>query len=43
MISVTSVAKKVFIHNLKAAGLKRGLLINFGEQKLVKGIKRFSL
>ncbi len=28
---------------LKATGLKRALLINFGEQKLVNGIKRFSL
>ncbi len=28
---------------LKATGLKRGLLINFGEQKLVDGVKRFSL
>jgi GxxExxY protein len=28
---------------LKATGLKRALLINFGELKLVNGIKRFSL
>ena len=28
---------------LKCTGLKRGLLINFGERKLVDGIKRFSL
>ena len=28
---------------LKAAGLKRGLLINFGEKRLVDGIKRISL
>ncbi len=28
---------------LKSTGLKRGLLINFGESKLVSGIKRFSL
>ena len=28
---------------LKAAGLKRGLLINFGEQRLVDGVRRFSL
>jgi GxxExxY protein len=28
---------------LKATGLKRGLLVNFGENQLVKGIKRISL
>jgi GxxExxY protein len=28
---------------LKATGLKRALLINFGERKLVNGIKRVSL
>ncbi len=28
---------------LKSTGLKRGLLINFGEGRLVDGIKRFSL
>ena len=28
---------------LKAAGLKRGLLLNFGESRLVDGIKRLSL
>jgi GxxExxY protein len=28
---------------LKATGLKRGLLINFGEKRLVDGIKRVSL
>jgi len=28
---------------LKAAGLKRGLLINFGENTLLRGIKRISL
>ncbi|MBT5306393.1 MAG: GxxExxY protein [Candidatus Scalindua sp.] len=28
---------------LKATGLKRGLLINFGEARLVDGVKRFSL
>jgi GxxExxY protein len=27
---------------LKATGLKRGLIINFGEKKLVDGIKRVS-
>ncbi len=28
---------------LKSTGLKRALLINFGEGKLVDGVKRFSL
>jgi GxxExxY protein len=28
---------------LKATGLKRALLMNFGEAKLVNGVKRFSL
>ncbi len=28
---------------LKATGLKRGLLLNFGEVRLADGIKRFSL
>jgi len=28
---------------LKATGLKRGLLLNFGEARLTDGIKRFSL
>jgi GxxExxY protein len=28
---------------LKATGLKRGLLINFGMQRLVDGVKRISL
>jgi hypothetical protein len=28
---------------LKATGMKRALLINFGERKLVNGIKRISL
>ena len=28
---------------LKATNLKRGLLINFGEKKLVEGVKRISL
>ncbi len=28
---------------LKSTGLKRGLLVNFGEKRLVDGIKRISL
>lgn len=31
------------ISYLKSTGLKRGLLINFAEPKLVKGVKRVSL
>lgn len=37
------VAKAQLLSYLKAAGLKRGLLINFGELRLVDGIKRISL
>jgi GxxExxY protein len=28
---------------LKSTGLRRGLLINFGESKLINGLRRFSL
>ncbi len=31
------------ISYLKAAGLKRGLIINFGEKRLVDGVKRISV
>ena len=41
--NLPEVAAAQVLSYLKAAGLKRGLLINFGEQKLVEGIKRFSL
>lgn len=37
------VAKAQLLSYLKATGLKRGLLINFGELRLVDGIKRISL
>lgn len=37
------VAKAQLLSCLKATGLKRGLLINFGELRLVDGVKRISL
>ncbi len=37
------VASAQILSYLKATGLKRGLLINFGASRLVDGIKRFSL
>jgi GxxExxY protein len=37
------VAAAQILSYLKATGLKRGLLINFGAVKLVDGIRRFSL
>ena len=37
------VASTQVLSYLKATGLRRGLLINFGNGKLVNGIKRFSL
>jgi GxxExxY protein len=37
------VAMAQVLSYLKATGLKRGLLINFGETTLIKGIKRVSL
>jgi GxxExxY protein len=37
------VASAQILSYLKATGLKRGLLINFGATKLVDGIRRFSL
>jgi GxxExxY protein len=40
---VPEVALAQVLSYLKATGLKRALLINFGEPKLVNGIKRFSL
>ncbi len=38
-----SVAKRLVAIGLRATSLKRGLLINFGELRLVDGIKRISL
>ncbi len=37
------VAMAQVLSYLKATGLKRALLINFGEKKLIDGIKRISL
>ena len=38
-----AVATAQTLSYLKATGLKRALLLNFGEQRLVDGIKRISL
>jgi len=43
MKSVPEVASAQVLSYLKAAGLKRALLLNFSETRLVNGIKRFSL
>ena len=40
---VPEVALSQVLSYLKATGLKRALLINFGERRLVDGIKRISL
>jgi|SRR5882724_10068533 len=37
------IASAQVLSYLKATGLQRGLLVNFGVEKLVTGIKRFSL
>jgi GxxExxY protein len=38
-----AIATAQTISYLKATGLKRGLIINFGEKRLVEGVKRISL
>ena len=40
---VPEVATAQVLSYLKATGLKRALLINFGEKRLVDGVKRISL
>jgi len=41
--SLPEIATAQLLSYLKATGLKRGLLLNFGETQLIKGIKRISL
>jgi len=41
--SLPEIATAQLLSYLKATGLKRGLLLNFGEKHLVSGIKRISL
>lgn len=43
LTKLPEVAKAQLLSYLKATGLKRGLLINFGEPRLIDGIKRISL
>jgi GxxExxY protein len=41
--NLPEVAMAQVLSYLKAAGLKRGLLINFGNPRLIDGVKRLSL
>jgi GxxExxY protein len=41
--NLPDVATAQVLSYLKATGLKRGLLLNFGQTRLVDGIKRLSL
>lgn len=41
--SLPEVALAQVLSYLKATGLKRGLIVNFGEKQLINGIKRISL
>jgi GxxExxY protein len=43
LMKVPEYAMAQTLSYLKATNLKRGLLINFGEKRLVEGIKRISL
>lgn len=43
LMSLPQAATAQVLSYLKATGLKRGLILNFGEAKLVNGIKRISL
>ncbi len=40
---VPDVAMAQLLSYLKSSGKSRGLILNFGEQRLVDGIQRFSL
>ncbi|MDP2785316.1 MAG: GxxExxY protein [Sulfurimicrobium sp.] len=41
--NLPEVAMAQVLSYLKATGLKRGLIVNFGEKQLINGIKRISL
>ncbi len=41
--ALPEVATAQVLSYLKATGLKRGLLLNFGERQMVSGVKRISL
>ena len=43
LLKLPDVATAQLLSYLKATGLKRGLLINFGESRLVDGLRRISL
>jgi len=43
LAKLPEVATAQILSYLKATGLKRGLLINFGSSKLIEGVKRISL
>ena len=41
--TLPDIATAQLLSYLKATGLKRGLLLNFGEKQLISGVKRISL
>ncbi|MBI4936735.1 MAG: GxxExxY protein [Nitrosomonadales bacterium] len=41
--TLPEVATAQLLSYLKATGLKRGLLLNFGEKQMISGVKRISL